>query len=82
MNNSGIIKTLDIRKENMEQSWEISDKFVKDLEKSYDEKKDEYKWPKMTGALQAKLASIMIGLSVYHPEACKFVAETRFNQEV
>ena len=66
----------------MEQSWEISDKFVKDLEKEFDDKKDEYKWAKMTGALQSKLAHIMIGFSVYHPEAFKFVAETRFNQKV
>ena len=79
MNNSDIIKTLDIRKEIM-QSWEISDQYVKEQEKELEG--NEFKWPMLAGALQAKLAHIMIGLSVYHPEACKFVAETRFNKEI
>lgn len=79
MNNSDIIKTLDIRKENMK-SWEISDQFVTEESSKLDG--HEFKYPYLVGILQATLSNIMIELKVYHPDVCKFITEKVFKQEV
>lgn len=80
MNNSDIIKTLDKGNGKMK-TWELANDFIKQLEQEMEaEDGGAYKWPKMVGALQCNLGTILIQLSVYHPEAFEMIVEKNFKQ--
>lgn len=68
MNTLSILKYLNISKEIMK-SWEIADKYMKNLEKEMSVKYGENKWAALSGALQGDLSGIFIILSSAYPEA-------------